>query len=216
MFLQVLLNKRGASPRLAEDGVFGPRTHAAVVAFQRTVPITPANGVAGPSTWAAFGAITERMHRVTAFAQPTGMTCWSAAATIILGNQSVGPGRASLAPNGGLRPQIDNVETFVQGMGWRMVNQQSAPPASILTSGLDRGPLWVAFQGSGFAHAVVFSGYFSDRSGNTNGLVFRVHDPWPPNSPAGTIYGTTYHGGTLFARSVSPPKAAMIAYVAQP
>lgn len=34
--LQRLLNKRGASPRVAEDGVFGPGTRHAVAAFQRS------------------------------------------------------------------------------------------------------------------------------------------------------------------------------------
>lgn len=46
--LQYLLNARGA--RLAVDGVFGSRTRAAVVAFQRSRGL-PATGVVTQSTW---------------------------------------------------------------------------------------------------------------------------------------------------------------------
>ncbi|HEX7161890.1 MAG TPA: peptidoglycan-binding protein [Trebonia sp.] len=46
--LQYLLNARGA--RLAVDGVFGPRTKAAVIAFQRSRGL-PATGVVTASTW---------------------------------------------------------------------------------------------------------------------------------------------------------------------
>jgi peptidoglycan hydrolase-like protein with peptidoglycan-binding domain len=213
MFLQCLLNKRGASPRLAEDGIFGNKTKTAVIAFQSAQRVAPANGTVGATTWAKFGALTEKLHTVTAFAQPTNMTCWSAASTIILGNMSVGPGSANLL-GGGLEPSLSNVETFVNELGWRIVNTQSAPPASSLTMALNRKPLWIVFEGADFAHAVVFSGYWSD--GTEDATVFRVHDPWPPNSGTGTVYGTTYHRATIFLRSVSPPKAAMIAFAAQP
>ena len=211
MFLQCLLNKRGAAPRLSEDGIFGPKTETAVRAFQSAQRVTPANGQAGPSTWAKFGMITDRLHPVTLYGQPTNMTCWSAAATMIVGNLSVGPGGASLGGGGGLQPTIGNVEVFLRGMGWRLINNQSAPPASFLTGALNRGPLWVVFEGVHLKHAVVFSGYWSD--GSENGVVFRVHDPWPPGS--GTVYGTTYHGNTVKLRSVSPPPSAMIAFVGQ-
>lgn len=47
--LQELLNSRGAA--LHVDGVFGPRTEAAVVAFQACVGVA-IDGVVGPVTWA--------------------------------------------------------------------------------------------------------------------------------------------------------------------
>ena len=49
--LQYLLNARGA--KLAVDGVFGAKTRAAVVAFQRAHHLS-ADGVTGAKTWAAL------------------------------------------------------------------------------------------------------------------------------------------------------------------
>jgi len=48
--VQERLNGLGANPRLATDGVFGPLTEAAVMAFQRSMGLT-ADGVVGPITW---------------------------------------------------------------------------------------------------------------------------------------------------------------------
>ncbi len=51
--IQALLNIYGrthAGFRLAQDGIFGPLTRAAVIRFQRAVDITD-NGVVGPVTW---------------------------------------------------------------------------------------------------------------------------------------------------------------------
>ncbi len=49
--LQYLLNARGA--KLTVDGIFGAKTRAAVVAFQRAHHL-PADGVTGAKTWGAL------------------------------------------------------------------------------------------------------------------------------------------------------------------
>lgn len=53
--LQEALNARGAEPPLKVDGIFGPKTEAAVRAFQEQNGLAP-DGVAGPDTWGALGA----------------------------------------------------------------------------------------------------------------------------------------------------------------
>lgn len=210
LFLQRMLNKQGASPLLAEDEAFGPLTSQAVVAFQRAHTITPPSGTVDIRTWNALGLAVEMSHPVRLFGQPTGMTCWSAAATMILGNMSVGPGSASTGAGGGLNPDIDNVDTFLHGLGWSLINNQTAPPVSTFILGLARGPLWLAFEGGTFKHAVVASAIYSDRT--DDGTVMRIHDPWPQNR--GTLYGTTYRNRRVLLKSVSPPRAAMVQYVA--
>lgn len=212
LFLQRLLNKHGANPQLAEDADFGPRTRQAVVTFQTARSIVPPNGTADGRTWGALGLAVEASHNVRLFGQPTGMTCWSAAATMILGNMSVGPGSASTGAGGGLNPDIDNIDTFLRGLGWSLVNNQSAPPVSTFISAMTRGPLWLAFEGGTFKHAVVASAIFSD--GSDDGTVLRIHDPWPQNR--GTLYATTYQNRRVLLKSVSPPRAAMVQYVASP
>ncbi len=52
--VQTALNLAGADPRLAVDGLWGPRTRAAVIAFQRRSGLVP-DGIVGPLTRAALG-----------------------------------------------------------------------------------------------------------------------------------------------------------------
>ncbi len=212
LFLQRLLNKRAGQSRVVEDGDFGPRTHAAVVAFQQANGIAPANGVVSAAVWQRLGAAIEQEHRVTLFGQPTNMTCWSAAATMVVGNMSIDHGPARVGQGGGLEPPLENIETFVRSLGWSVLNNQSAPPAQVLIQGMTRSPLWVAFEGGTFKHAVVVSGIWSDRT--NEGTVLRIHDPWPPNR--GTLYSTSYEDRRIALRSVTPPRAAMIQYIAGP
>lgn len=48
--LQSRLNSAGASPKLETDGIFGPMTRAAVVAYQSSNSLDP-DGIVGPLTW---------------------------------------------------------------------------------------------------------------------------------------------------------------------
>jgi len=48
--LQVLSDYLPTVPRIGIDGIFGPKTQAAVIAYQRFAGLTP-DGVVGPTTW---------------------------------------------------------------------------------------------------------------------------------------------------------------------
>jgi hypothetical protein len=61
--VQHALNLLGASPALVEDGVNGPKTIAAVRAFQAQHPALVVDGAAGPQTKAALAAALA--HRTT-------------------------------------------------------------------------------------------------------------------------------------------------------
>ncbi|MBL7911086.1 MAG: peptidoglycan-binding protein [Bacteroidia bacterium] len=52
--LQVALNKAGAKPKIAEDGVFGDKTVKALKEFQKKNKLT-VDGEAGPQTFKALG-----------------------------------------------------------------------------------------------------------------------------------------------------------------
>lgn len=137
-YAQRLLNKaltrdRAAGTPLTEDGRFGPMIIAAVRAFQSSHPPLVVDSTIGPQTWRALGFTTEQEHNsVLQFGQPTTTSCWSAAATSILANQSVGSGAAGLGTNGGLLPSIENLQTFASGLGWTMLN--FSPSVSELVS----------------------------------------------------------------------------------
>jgi hypothetical protein len=187
--LQRLLNKKGAHPRLAEDGIFGAKTNAAVLQFQAHERIAQ-DGVAGPATWARLGIAIDITHRVHKYGQPTKTSCWSAAATMILGNMCVGPGAANLI-QGGLEPSPQNLKVFAQGLGWKMYYPQSW---TVLGLGalLQRTPVWAVGGGTDWLHAIVFSALWSDGAPDGSGTMLRIHDPWPPG--VGSVYGRFYRG----------------------
>jgi peroxiredoxin len=51
--LQCILNLEGASPALTIDGIFGPKTKTAVMAFQESHGLVQ-DGIVGPKTWEAL------------------------------------------------------------------------------------------------------------------------------------------------------------------
>lgn len=51
--LRVLSEYIDAIPPVAEDGIFGPATQSAVIAFQRFAGLNP-DGIVGPATWSAL------------------------------------------------------------------------------------------------------------------------------------------------------------------
>jgi hypothetical protein len=194
-FLQRLLNKRRiVTPPLKEDGVFGPKTKDAVTTFQSQQRLAT-DGVVGAMTWQRLGVRYDIAHPVRLFPQPTNMTCWSASATMILGNMSVGPGGALLAQSGGLTPTPANIEEFGRGLGWRMHYPQTWSVAG-LASLLQRKPAWAVGGGSSptgnWLHAIVLSALWSDGAEDASGTLLRIHDPWPPGR--GAVYSRFYRG----------------------
>jgi hypothetical protein len=186
--LQRLLNRRLIPPAaLAEDGNFGANTHAAVLRFQRANRLDP-DGIVGPQTWRALGVTIDIAHRVQLFGQPTGMTCWSAAATMLTGaNMSYGPGEAALGATGGLEPSFENVQKFANAHGLTMHAPQSWTVPGL--AGLMRqGPVWVAGWVP-FGHAVVYGGIHGD--GTPEGTLIIIYDPLPVGVGAvrGELYG---------------------------
>ncbi|MEM7024181.1 MAG: papain-like cysteine protease family protein [Pseudomonadota bacterium] len=185
--IQRLLNLRLRPPtRLREDAIYGAKTDQVVRQFQeaRTLRV---DGIVGPNTWRALGSKIDASHRVTLFAQWTNMSCWSAAATMLFGNRSVGPGSATLGPSGGLRPSAQNVQQFANSHGLHMHYPQSWTVAGLVKLLRHSGPLWVAgWVPSG--HAVVYAGIFGD--GTPDGTMLLIYDPWPPG--VGNIRGELY------------------------
>ena len=51
--LRVMAEYVDSIPSIQEDGIFGPRTREAVIAFQRFAGLTP-DGIVGPATWKAL------------------------------------------------------------------------------------------------------------------------------------------------------------------
>jgi Putative peptidoglycan binding domain/Papain-like cysteine protease AvrRpt2 len=191
--LQRLLNRKGASPRLSDDGIFGPKTRSAVVAFQAREGISQ-DGIVGRTTWSRLGITIDITHPVNLFPQPTAVSCWSAAATMIVGNMSVGPGNSKLAA-GSLIPGPNNVQAFADSLGWTMHYPQTWSVGG-LANLLRRGPAWAVGGGTSplgqWLHAIVLSGLWSDAVQDGSGTMIRIHDPWPPN--VGSVYGRIYRG----------------------
>ncbi len=116
-------------------------------------------------------------HNVTLFPQPTNMTCWSAAATMLFGDRSVGPGTASTGPSGGLQNNYGNVQEFASSHGLTMHAPQSWTVEG-LKELLQRGPLMVCGRVPS-GHAFVVAGMEGD--GTPGGTRLKIYDPWPPN-----------------------------------
>lgn len=174
-------------PYFGSDGRFDGETERAVRAFQRRHPGLVVDGVVGPQTWTALGLRSHREHPIQRYGQPTGMSCWSAAATMILGNnQSVGQGSAALRPSGGLDASFANIAEFARNLGWEMPDH--TPTVGELVSMLMRTPLWMAVQHAAGGHVVVLSGVYSDGDPSGQGTMVRIHDPWPVGH--GAVYGS--------------------------
>jgi N-acetylmuramoyl-L-alanine amidase len=131
-------------------------------------------------------SVAERFdiwHEVPLVPQLTGMSCWAAAAAMIVGWRDCvdiepeevarGSGRWQ-AYRDGLEPE--DVDALASAWGLSIEIPQSYTVAG-LRSLLERcGPLWVG-EASGGLHVVVVSGLYGD--GTVDGSFVRVLDPWP-------------------------------------
>lgn len=209
--LQVHLNiKAPPSPKLKVDGAFGPRTQAAVAAFQRGKGLTP-DGVVGLQTHAAMTqglALQTVNHNVTHMAQPTPTTCW-ATSTAMMICSTVAAVRARtpadmVASDGGLLNSSESQQAVVTGTRYGNLHGLSChPPMSwnvaSLVAALRRSPLmfdmlWKSAEyakGSGSpGHMVVASAVVSDNAPAGTGTHLLILDPWPPN--VGKLYWVEY------------------------
>jgi hypothetical protein len=192
--LQRLLNLKHGKNIVREDGVFGPKTAGELRTFQTRSWLTP-DGIVGVQSWAALGVKIDISHHVTLFPQPTNMTCWSAAATMLFqSNMSVGAGNAAVAASGGLASDHWNIAVFARDLGLTM-----HAPMTWTVHGfaglLARGPLWVGGVqplGSPTAvqsgHVVVVGSMWG--TGEADGTMLEIYDPWP--RAVGSIYGAFY------------------------
>ncbi|MDE2595343.1 MAG: hypothetical protein KGL44_00550 [Sphingomonadales bacterium] len=202
-YLQRLINYQNfwegrVENELTEDCAFGPRTLAALNAYQTLQGITPSE-TTNRHTWMSLGHVNEIEHEVELFPQPSDMTCWSAAATMLFGDRSVGPGEAEINPRTfGLDQDPDNIRTFLTGAGLTF-HEPRRWEISELIGMIRHSPLWVAGrwrQGShAGAHVVVVSALWSSGDLQSGGTALRIHDPWPPRR--GAIYGGCYEAYTI-------------------
>lgn len=196
IYLQRLLNRQNVG-KLREDGIFGPKTRAALVAW-KTAKHRPPSPVADQGTFMALGMRAIIEHPVQMIPQPTNMSCWAASMAMILGNrQMVGPGNAIVNPTGDLRAGPNNVSQFANTYGMRLLSSMANIGVDQILNWLRRGPLMVigaSSDGAGglMAHASVISAIYSDQEADGKGTVLRIHDPWPPNR--GEVYGVVFTG----------------------
>lgn len=191
--LQRLLNLRRPTHRLLEDGSFGAETDRALRDFQARRYLVQEGAVRLP-TWRALGLCIEVEHQVVLFPQPSRMTCWAAAATMLFGDRSVDPGHVVLTEHGGLFTSDANVEAFAHAAGL-VYNPPASRTVQAFAALARNGPLWVSgIQPLGeptaiqHNHVVVVGAMWGD--GSPKGTMLLIYDPWPVE--IGNIYDVFY------------------------
>ncbi|HJQ31286.1 MAG TPA: papain-like cysteine protease family protein, partial [Pyrinomonadaceae bacterium] len=126
--------------------------------------------------------------------QPNGMSCWAAAAAMVVGwrdRVSIDPAEVARGAGrwaeytGGLNP--DNIEDLARA--WGLVIE---PPRSYSIEGFrqliqNNGPIWLGVA-SPSGHAVTVTGIYGD--GTPDGTFVRINDPGPPGE--GTLDTITF------------------------
>lgn len=150
------------------------------------------DAVAQPHGLAAYGRaehVTERQesfdvwNEVPLVPQLTGMSCWAAAAAMIVGwRDSVPVEPEEVARGSGTwasyRDGLDPADVPSLAAAWGL---HLETPREITLEGLRRmleeqGPLWAGEASPGL-HSVVLTGIYGD--GTPDGTFVRINDPWP-------------------------------------
>jgi hypothetical protein len=210
--LQTKLNaKLVPSPNLKPDGVFGPKTDAAVRRYQSDNWLV-VDGQAGPYTQNALfdrEAYRPILHAIPFMAQPTQTTCWATSTAMI--NRSTVPAVVARTPadliasDGGLKNFSDTDDAVTGGNRYAAAHGlRMQPPMSwslgLLQQRLTAGPLMfdMLWDAAGYTtrtgvpgewvgssgHMIVVVGMRGDNDPSGKGTTLRIHDPWPPNAGA--------------------------------
>ena len=122
-------------------------------------------------------------HEVPLVPQVTGMSCWAAAAAMLIGwrdSIAVNPGDVARAAgrweeySAGLEPK--DVSSFARTWGLAMEPQAPLDTPRLLRLLSAHGPLWIGEASPGL-HVVVVTGLVGD--GTDDGSELRIADPWP-------------------------------------
>lgn len=166
---------------LSLDPFFDEETEAGLKAFQSLRHMKP-TGVCDSATWRAIGLTLERLHTIQPLGQPDDHSCWSTAASIILGNFTPTVTPDQLAETGGLRNELEVIQRFGDRFGWRMLNH-GATAAEVIEL-LFRTPLWIATTTANSGHAVVLAGM--EGNGTPFATAVTIFDPSPVGQ--GSVY----------------------------
>ena len=121
-------------------------------------------------------------HQVQLHAQPSGMSCWSAATTMLFGNRmSIGAAGARTSRRGGLKDSYQNIGAFARAHNLTVHAPQTWSTHRLIEL-LRNGPVvMMGYRPNG--HAVVIGGLESD--GTPERTYLKIYDPWPVGT--GTI-----------------------------
>jgi hypothetical protein len=174
------LHAPGCASCLVEVGRFGRGAHASEQLLR-----DPAyrEQIARSLAQALVAESFDIWHEVPLVEQLTGMSCWAAAAAMIVGwrdrvhidAQQVARGAGRLqAYRDGLEPA--DVATFARIWGLQAAQLRELSVAELRTLLADHGPLWVGEASPGL-HVIVVAGMYGD--GSVAGTHVRIADPWP-------------------------------------
>jgi lysozyme family protein/peptidoglycan hydrolase-like protein with peptidoglycan-binding domain len=151
--VQEALNALGVVPKLAEDGIIGPKTMAAVAQFQQQHNLTPASGLLDDVTIAAITkrAVAGPQQQIPiAIGIPAGRT--TAAGTTIAGTPAAGTTIAGATTTGAITtgittagtdvaPVLQRIEDLLTQIQSGKLNIQTADPLTLLQKVLTMVPL---------------------------------------------------------------------------